>query len=127
MFAKRIKELRKKHGMTQRQLADLLYIDCSTVTKWETGKANPDFEKQKKLASLFNVSVDYLLGLTEDEPKVDLNQMTAKEILAYAEKQNETTYDILGYDGENATRTTLTKDEYEKVLGIIEVLRKENN
>lgn len=62
MFAQRIRELRKSKQMTQRQLADLLYIDCSTVTKWETGKANPDFEKQQRLASLFNVSIDYLLG-----------------------------------------------------------------
>ena len=48
--------------MTQKQLADLLFIDCSSVTKWETGKAYPDFEKQKKLAEIFSVSVDYLLG-----------------------------------------------------------------
>ena len=53
MFSKRIKELRKTKKMTQRQLADLLFVDCSTVTKWETGKANPDFDKQQKLAEIF--------------------------------------------------------------------------
>ena len=71
MFAQRIRELRKSKGMTQRQLADLLYIDCSTVTKWETGKANPDFDKQQKLATIFNVSIDYLIGREDvfEKPK----------------------------------------------------------
>ncbi|MBQ4145303.1 MAG: helix-turn-helix domain-containing protein [Clostridia bacterium] len=68
MFSKRIKELRKTKKMTQRQLADLLFVDCSTVTKWETGKANPDFDKQQKLAEIFNVSMDYLLGRNSDYP-----------------------------------------------------------
>ena len=66
MFAKRIKELRKLKKMTQRQLADMLFVDCSTVTKWETGKSNPDFDKQQKLAALFDVSIDYLLGRNGD-------------------------------------------------------------
>ena len=62
MFAQRIKELRKERKMTQRQLADILFVDCSSVTKWETGKSNPDFKKQQELANFFNVSIDYLLG-----------------------------------------------------------------
>ncbi len=64
MFAKRLKELRKLRGLTQRQLADILFVDCSTVTKWETGKAYPDFEKQQKLVSILNVSLDYLMGVS---------------------------------------------------------------
>ena len=62
MFGTRIKELRKQKKLTQKQLADRINVDCSSVTKWETGKANPDFEKQKFLADFFNVSIDYLLG-----------------------------------------------------------------
>lgn len=60
----RIKELRKQMKLTQKQLADRINVDCSAVTKWETGKANPDFEKQQFLADFFGVSVDYLLGRT---------------------------------------------------------------
>ena len=66
MFSHRIRELRKKRNMTQRQLANILFVDCSSVTKWETGKSNPDFKKQQELAKLFNVSIDYLLGRTDD-------------------------------------------------------------
>ena len=66
MFGNRLKELRKAKKMTQRQLADIVFVDCSSVTKWETGKAYPDYEKQNKLATLFNVSVDYLMGRTNE-------------------------------------------------------------
>lgn len=68
MFSLRLKELRKKNNMTQKQLADKLYVDCSSVTKWETNKAFPDFNNQKKLASIFNVSLDYLLDNETPEP-----------------------------------------------------------
>lgn len=66
MFGNRLKELRKSRKMTQRQLADIVFVDCSSVTKWETGKAYPDYEKQNKLATFFNVSVDYLMGRTSE-------------------------------------------------------------
>lgn len=74
MIGLRIKELRKQRKLTQKQLADRINVDCSAVTKWETGKANPDFEKQQLLADIFGVSVDYLLGRanstqTEAKPK----------------------------------------------------------
>ena len=64
MISSRIKELRKQKKLTQKQLAEKINVDCSAVTKWETGKANPDFEKQQFLADFFGVSVDYLLGRT---------------------------------------------------------------
>lgn len=70
MFAVRIRELRKKSKMTQKALADKLYVDCSSVTKWETGKAKPDFDKQQKLADIFEVSVDYLLGRVDNNLEV---------------------------------------------------------
>lgn len=62
MFQIRLKELRKQKKMTQRQLANKLFVDCSSVTKWETGKAFPDFGNQKKLAEILDCSLDYLLG-----------------------------------------------------------------
>lgn len=66
MISKRIKELRKKANMTQRDLAQKLYVDCSSVTKWETGKALPDPKKLQMLADFFDCSLDYLLGRQVD-------------------------------------------------------------
>lgn len=62
MFGETLRKLRKEKKLTQKQLAEMLFVDCSSVTKWETGKSNPDFEKQQQLAEIFNVSIDTLLG-----------------------------------------------------------------
>lgn len=61
----RIAELRKKRNMTQSDLANSLDMSTSSVAMWETGKREPDTDKIAKIADLFNVSVDYLLGRTD--------------------------------------------------------------
>ena len=61
--------------MTQRQIADIVFVDCSSVTKWETGKAYPDYDKQNKLATFFNVSVDYLMGRTNESAPATTNSI----------------------------------------------------
>ena len=71
MFASILRNLRKANHVTQRHLADSLYIDCSTVTKWETGKAIPSPETLNKIADYFGVSVDYLLGRKSAPQKSD--------------------------------------------------------
>lgn len=58
----RIKILREQHGMKQRELAEELGISQNTLSTWETGRYEPDAEMLKRIASVFNVSVDYLLG-----------------------------------------------------------------
>ena len=65
IFSQRIKELRKENGYTQRELATKLELTNSTVCDWETGRSEPDLETLKKIAQLFSVSTDYLLGLSE--------------------------------------------------------------
>ena len=62
MIGERLKQLRKEHGYTQRQLAQKLQVDQTAVSYWEQGKTNPDMERQIALADLFSVSVDYLWG-----------------------------------------------------------------
>ena len=60
----KIKELRKEKGLTQLQLAIALNLDQTTISKWEVGKALPDTSMLTQLASFFDVSTDYLLGLS---------------------------------------------------------------
>lgn len=61
----RIKELRrlKKPALTQQKLADLVGVARSTVAMWEAGKNEPDNETLLKLAEIFNVSTDCVLGV----------------------------------------------------------------
>ena len=83
-ISERIKELREKQNLTQSGLAKKLNITRSAVNAWEMGISVPNVEKLVELSSLFNVSVDYLLGinntfninisnLSEEEKKLVLN------------------------------------------------------
>ena len=62
MFETKIAELRKEKGISQEQLAELLYTSRQAVSKWERGESYPDIERLKDLAIFFGVSIDYLLG-----------------------------------------------------------------
>lgn len=59
-FIERLKELREKSGLTQKQVAEHLDITQSAYAQWETGRINPKKETIQKFADLFNVSYDYL-------------------------------------------------------------------
>lgn len=59
---------RKNAKLTQKAVADILGIQKTAVSKWETGRTLPDGRMLKKVSQLYNVSCDYLLGLTEQTP-----------------------------------------------------------
>jgi len=61
-LGQKLKELRSSKGLTQKELADRLHVSFQTVSKWENGENEPDIATLKELASLFNCSVDYLIG-----------------------------------------------------------------
>ncbi len=64
-FAERLKAERKKNNITQTQLAEKLYLDRSSISKYESGKQIPETPTLEKLADFFDVSIDYLLGKTD--------------------------------------------------------------
>lgn len=70
-LAIRIKELRKKSGYTQKELAHLLGIGQTTVANYEQGTRIPDTEKLNKIADLFDITLDYLLGRTGNKSPVN--------------------------------------------------------
>lgn len=59
--------------MTQLDLADRLNVEFSNVSKWELGKNNPSTELIQKIAIIFNVSIDYLLGQTDNPSPTEIN------------------------------------------------------
>ena len=67
-----ILEKRKEKNMTQEQLAEQLGVARQTVSKWELGETLPDIENLKKMAILFEFSIDEALGL-ETKKEVDDN------------------------------------------------------
>lgn len=58
-----IKSLRLERGMTQTQLAEILFLSQDTISLWECNKSLPDIISLIKLAQTFQVSTDYILGL----------------------------------------------------------------
>ena len=58
----RLKELRAKYNFTQKYIANYTGYGQTLVSKWEKNEREPDTQTLVKLANLFNVSVDYLVG-----------------------------------------------------------------
>lgn len=65
----RIKEVRKSKGYTQQKIAGLLNTTQANLSAWESGKWKPDTEAVSKMADIFGVSVDYLLGRDNTTPR----------------------------------------------------------
>lgn len=61
MFKDALKNLRKKNNISQKRLAEELYVSQQTVAKWETDRSTPNPEMLVKLANYFGVSTDYIL------------------------------------------------------------------
>ena len=79
-FNEKLQELRKQKGLTQEELAELLYVSRTAISKWESGRGFPNIESLKAISKCFSVSLDELLS--------------GEEILAIAEndhKQKERT------------------------------------
>lgn len=61
-----LKQIRKSRGYTQQEVAERVGISQNNYSYWENGKVKIDSESLKKLAEIFNVSVDYLIAGDED-------------------------------------------------------------
>lgn len=67
LIGERFADLRKDKKLSQKELADKLKISSYTISSYEREKSTPDDEMKVKIAEFFNVSLDYLLGLTNEE------------------------------------------------------------
>lgn len=65
VFQQRIREQRKAYNLTQRQIADILGMTHSAYLRYENGTAEPTLETLVKLAEIYDVSVDFLVGRKE--------------------------------------------------------------
>lgn len=67
MSGLRLKEARKQKGLTQAEVAEMVGISQSGFSAWESGKTRIDAQSLSKLAALYGVSTDYLLGGEADK------------------------------------------------------------
>ena len=78
-FGEKVKELREKAGLTQRQLAAQIGVSKSTVALYETQERGPSSDSLVKLSKMFHVSSDYLLGIDKVK-RADLSGLTEDDI-----------------------------------------------
>lgn len=83
-FGKRLKTLRIKKKLTQQQLADLLGITKSVISAYENGLRYPAYDVLIKIARIFKVSTDFLLGV-EIKREIDTSGLTDEQVEALIE------------------------------------------
>ena len=105
MGTDRIKQLRKQKGLTQKEMAEAVGVGVSTVAMWESGKRTPSFKLLNDLSDLFDTSIDYILGTSDDDRSPKLNDAQVEQLGTW-EIQSEL-IDIL--------RQYLQLDEYGKM------------
>ena len=62
IFAKRLKKLREDSGLSTRALGELIGTSNATISRYETGKRDPDLVLVHNIAKYFNVTIEYLCG-----------------------------------------------------------------
>ena len=74
-FHEKLQELRKNRGLTQEELAEVLYVSRTAISKWESGRGYPSIDSLKEISNYFSVSIDDLLS--------------GEKLLLIAEKENK--------------------------------------
>ncbi len=74
-FNEKLQQLRKQKGLTQEELAGMLYVSRTAVSKWESGRGYPSIDSLRAIAAFFSVSIDDLLS--------------GDEVLNVAEEENK--------------------------------------
>lgn len=91
MLGSKIKKLRKEKGLTQIEFGNQLGVVKQTVSSWENGVSSPNNETLIKIASIFDVSIDELLGLdknTSSDSHIIYCQDIANRIRKLSQKKN---------------------------------------
>lgn len=79
-LSQKLKELRKKQGLTQLELAERLFVSRQAISGWEAGTSRPSTENLQSLSRLFNIPLETLLDDTaEAEPAAAPEKLPAEE------------------------------------------------
>lgn len=99
----RVRELREAKGIQQKELAIDLNVSQPTISDWESGRKVPSAKSTQKLADYFGVTIDYLLGRTDQKEKLP----TESEELSSAELELVNAYRDAPANVQAAIRTLL--------------------
>ncbi len=78
MIGERLADIRKDHGETQAQLAARLNVSVSAIRSWEQEKSAPPHDLLVSICRIYQVSADYLLGLSDADPFFEQRRRTSR-------------------------------------------------
>lgn len=126
-FAARFRLLRSERALSQLEIANILGSKPTTVASWEQGRSRPEIDMLVKIANYFNVSVDYLLGLTDIKQPVAKYYYTGKD---FREKELAKVTESYDFDQDDFIKfkdimaaEQITPELLKKLLPIIRVLK----
>lgn len=111
-IADRLVQLRKKHGLSQEELADKLGLSRQAVSKWERAEASPDTDNLICLAKLYGISLDELLSTDED-----IDTIVEEQVKKEDEKVENKDRVVINDDGvfvsdKHGDRVTITNEGF---------------
>lgn len=80
-FADTLKKLRNERGLSQQQLADLLFVDRSSIANWENGRRSPDAITLSKLADVLNIDISVFIDTIQEVDAPNVIIVDDEEIL----------------------------------------------
>ena len=83
IFSERLKEARQNKQLTQNSLSNMLNISQGAYANWENGKREPNFELLLELAKILNVSTDHLLGIEDNTPTSQKDELERRTFEIY--------------------------------------------
>ena len=110
-LGQKLKEIRKRFGLSQEQLAEIMNVSRQAITKWENDVGLPDTSNLQELSKIFGITIDYLLNNDNSLPVLSMKKELDKEKYEMNQK---------GY-------ITILKDFYAEPCEVYELLRSANN
>lgn len=78
-LGQKLKEIRKKFGLSQESLAEIMSVSRQAITKWESDEGIPDVSNLQELSKVFNLTVDYLLDNDNSLPALSMKKELDKD------------------------------------------------
>ena len=110
-LGQKLKEIRKKFGLSQEQLAEIMNVSRQAITKWENDTGLPDVSNLQELSKVFNLTVDYLLDDDNSLPSLSMKKELDKD----------------KYEMNSKGYIKLLKECYPEPWDVYELLRRKNH
>ena len=97
MLNLRLRDLRKQYGYTQKELGEKIGVSDNTITNYEKGVRQPSYEILQSLANIFECSIDYILGRTNNKKEILVPPEKGQALIVKAKNANVSIEELEAY------------------------------